>query len=277
MGPQARDLLALVSPDDFSNAAHPFGTAREVEIGMGLARAHRVTYVGELGWELYVSADQAAHVFETLVEAGAEVGLKLCGLHAMDSARIEKAYRHFGHDITDEDHVLEAGLGFAVQHRQGRASSAATRCCAARRPGSRAGCCSSGSRDPEPLLFHGEPILRDGRIVGHLTSGNYGHALGGAVGPRLCALPGTGRGAGVDARLGLCDRGSGPDLRGPGKPDADVRSPLGTSQRIARGHARATAVATRSAPPAGSRVFWISEVGQKSLPCRRLGACLRDH
>ena len=85
MGPKARELLALVSPDDFSNAAFPFGTAREVEIGMGFARAHRVTYVGELGWELYVRADQAAHVCETLVEAG-EVGLKLCGLHAMDSA-----------------------------------------------------------------------------------------------------------------------------------------------------------------------------------------------
>ena len=75
MGPRSRDLLARVSPDDFSNAGHPFGTAREIEIGMGLARAHRVTYVGELGWELYVSSDQAAHVFETLVEAGEELGL----------------------------------------------------------------------------------------------------------------------------------------------------------------------------------------------------------
>ena len=114
---------------------------------MGLARAHRVSYVGELGWELYVSADQAAHVFETLVEAGTEVGLKLCGLHAMDSARIEKAYRHFGHDITDGDHVLEAGLGFAV--RTGKPGfigrDAVLR---RRRRGSRAGCCSSGSRTP---------------------------------------------------------------------------------------------------------------------------------
>ena len=74
MGPKARDLLALVSPDNFSNAAHPFGSAREIEIGMGLARAHRVSYVGELGWELYVSTDQAAHVFETLLDAGARSG-----------------------------------------------------------------------------------------------------------------------------------------------------------------------------------------------------------
>ena len=105
MGPKARDVMQAVSPNDFSNEAHPFGTAKEIEIGMGIARAHRVTYVGELGWELYVSADQTAHVFEALEETGM---MKLCGLHTLDSCRIEKAFRHFGHDITDEDHVLEA-------------------------------------------------------------------------------------------------------------------------------------------------------------------------
>ncbi|MGB1034965.1 MAG: GcvT family protein, partial [Primorskyibacter sp.] len=119
MGPKARDVMATISPDDFSNATHPFGTAREIEVGMGLARAHRVTYVGELGWELYVSADMAPHVFETMVEAGADHGLKLCGLHTLDSCRIEKAFRHYGHDITDEDHVLDAGLGFAVKTDKG--------------------------------------------------------------------------------------------------------------------------------------------------------------
>src|SRR5690606_4026988 len=81
MGPKSREILSLVSPDDFSNEAHPFGVAREIEIGMGLARAHRVTYVGELGWELYVASDQAAHVWETIVEAGEPLGLRLCGLH----------------------------------------------------------------------------------------------------------------------------------------------------------------------------------------------------
>ncbi|TIP33124.1 MAG: aminomethyl transferase family protein, partial [Mesorhizobium sp.] len=110
-----RKLIQKVSPNDFSNEANPFGTFQEIEIGMGLARAHRVTYVGELGWELYVSTEQAAHVFEAITEAGADVGLKLCGLHTLDSCRIEKAFRHFGHDITDEDNVLEAGLGFAVK------------------------------------------------------------------------------------------------------------------------------------------------------------------
>ena len=181
MGPKARALLALVSPDDFSNAGHPFGTSREVEIGMGLARAHRVSYVGELGWELYVSSDQAAHVFETLVEAGTEVGLKLCGLHAMDSARIEKAYRHFGHDITDEDHVLEAGLGFAVKPDKGAfvGREAVLR---KREAGLARRLMQFRLTDPGPLLHHGEPILRDGRIVGHLSSGNYGHTLGAAIG-----------------------------------------------------------------------------------------------
>ncbi|TQM89767.1 GcvT family protein [Roseinatronobacter monicus] len=181
MGPKSRDLLRLVSPDDFSNEAHPFGTAREIEIGMGLVRAHRVTYVGELGWELYVSTDQAAHVFETLVEAGTEVGLKLCGLHAMDSCRIEKAYRHFGHDITDEDHVLEAGLGFAVKTAKGDflGRDAVLR---KRETGLARRMVQFRLTDPEPLLFHNEPILRDGAIVGYLSSGNYGHQLGGAIG-----------------------------------------------------------------------------------------------
>ncbi|MGO4852784.1 GcvT family protein [Phaeovulum sp. W22_SRMD_FR3] len=181
MGPKARDLLALVSPNDFSNAAHPFGTAREIEIGMGLARAHRVTYVGELGWELYIPTDQAAHIFETLLEAGEEVGLKLCGLHAMDSCRIEKGYRHFGHDITDEDHVLEAGLGFAVKTGKGDfiGRDAVLR---KREAGLGRRMVQFRLKDPEPLLFHNEPVLRDGKIVSFLTSGNYGHALGGAVG-----------------------------------------------------------------------------------------------
>ena len=181
MGPRSRDLLSLVSPDDLSNATHPFGTAREIEIGMGLARAHRVSYVGELGWELYVSSDQAAHVFEALAVAGPQVGLKLCGLHAMDSCRIEKAYRHFGHDITDEDHVLEAGLGFAVKTDKGTfiGRDAVLR---KREHGLSRRLMQFRLRDPEPLLFHNEPILRDGRIVGHLSSGNYGHTLGGAIG-----------------------------------------------------------------------------------------------
>jgi 4-methylaminobutanoate oxidase (formaldehyde-forming) len=181
MGPQARELMEKVSPNDFSNTRHPFGTAREIEVGMGLARAHRVTYVGELGWELYVSSDQAAHVFEALEEAGRDVGLKLCGLHTLDSCRIEKAFRHFGHDITDEDHVLEAGLGFAVRTGKGDfiGRDAVLR---KQEIGLKRRMLQFLLDDPQPLLFHNEAIVRDGDIVSIITSGNYGHHLGAAIG-----------------------------------------------------------------------------------------------
>ena len=181
MGPRSRELLARVSPNDFTNAANPFGTAQQIEIGMALARAHRVTYVGELGWEIYVSADMCGHVFETLAEAGAEMDLKLCGMHMMDTCRIEKGFRHFGHDITAEDHVLEAGLGFAVKTAKpdfiGR--DAVLR---KKDEGLKARMVQFRLTDPEPLLYHNEPVLRDGQIVSFLSSGAYGHALGGAIG-----------------------------------------------------------------------------------------------
>ena len=181
MGPNARTLLKKVSPNDFSNATNPFGTAQEIELGLGLARVHRVSYVGELGWEVYVSSDMAAHAFETITEAGHEIGLRLCGMHMMDSGRIEKGFRHFGHDITCEDHVLEAGLGFAVKTAKpsfiGR--DAVLR---KKEEGLSNRMLQFRLTDPEPLLYHNEPILRDGQIVGYLSSGAYGHHLGGAMG-----------------------------------------------------------------------------------------------
>ncbi|MEO0781487.1 MAG: FAD-dependent oxidoreductase [Pseudomonadota bacterium] len=181
MGPNARDLLAKVSPNDFSNETNPFGTAQEIELGMGLARAHRVSYVGELGWELYVPSDMAGHAFETLWEAGQDVGLKLCGMHMMDSCRIEKAFRHFGHDITCEDNVIDAGLGFAVDLNKpdfiGKGAVAERK-----ESGPHNRMVQFLLEEPEPLLFHNEPIVRDGEYVGYLSSGNYGHHLGGAVG-----------------------------------------------------------------------------------------------
>ncbi len=181
MGPNARTLLQKVSPNDFSNVANLFGTAQEIELGLGLARVHRVSYVGELGWEIYVSAEMAGYVFETLWEAGQDMGLKLCGMHMMDCARIEKAFRHFGHDITCEDHVLEAGLGFAVKTAKpefiGR--DAVLR---KKDEGLQTRLVQFQLKDPEPLLYHNEPILRDGEIVGYLSSGAYGHHLGAAIG-----------------------------------------------------------------------------------------------
>ena len=181
MGPKAREVMQAVSPNDFSNEVNPFGTAQEIELGMGLARVHRVTYVGELGWEIYVGADMAGHAFDTLWEAGQDHGLKLCGMHMMDSCRIEKGFRHFGHDITCEDHVLEAGLGFAVKTAKpdfiGR--DAVLR---KKEEGLENRMVQFRLTDSEPLLYHNEPLIRDGEIVGYLSSGNYGHHLGGAMG-----------------------------------------------------------------------------------------------
>jgi glycine cleavage system T protein len=189
MGPRSRELMSKVSPDDMSNDVHPFGVAHEIEIGYGLARAHRVSYVGELGWELYVGADQAAHVFETLAEAGQEVGMVLCGLHAMDTCRLEKAYRHFGHDITDEDHVLEAGLGFAVKTDKGEfiGRDAVLR---KREEGLQRRLVQFQLKDAEPLLYHLEPLYRDNEMVGYLSSGGYGHHLGAAIGLGYVPCPG---------------------------------------------------------------------------------------
>jgi 4-methylaminobutanoate oxidase (formaldehyde-forming) len=186
MGPNARALLQTLTPADLSNDAFAFASAREIEIGMALARAHRISYVGELGWEIYMPAEMARHVFDAILQAGEPHGLALCGMHVLDSCRIEKAFRHFGHDISDEDHVLEAGLGFAVK---------------VDKPGSRFGDFIGREAvlakkqaglskrllqfkldDPEPLLYHTEPIWREGALAGHLTSGNYGHHLGAAIG-----------------------------------------------------------------------------------------------
>ncbi|MEZ8016546.1 MAG: FAD-dependent oxidoreductase [Ascidiaceihabitans sp.] len=181
MGPNARKLLQAVSPNDFSNAVNPFGTAQEIELGMGLARVHRVTYVGELGWEIYMPSDMAGHMFETLHEAGQDMGLKLCGMHMMDTCRIEKGFRHFGHDITSEDHVLEAGLGFAVKTDKpnfiGRDAVLAKR-----ETGLEQRLVQFKLTDAEPLLYHNEPILRNGENVGYLSSGGYGHHVGAAIG-----------------------------------------------------------------------------------------------
>ena len=168
------------------NDAFPFGTWREVEIGYAVARAHRISFVGELGWELYVPVDMARHVFDTLMARGADVGLRLCGTHALDSCRLEKAYRDYGHDMASTDHVLEAGLGFAVKldKAKGRFGDFIGREAVLQRK--QAGLSRRLVQfllaDPRPLLYGNEAILRDGRVAGYLTSGAYGHHLGAAVG-----------------------------------------------------------------------------------------------
>ena len=185
MGPKARALMARVSPEDFSDAAFPFGTSREVDLGYARVRASRLTYVGELGFELYVEAEFAAHVYDVLAEAGQDLGLKPAGFFALNSLRMEKGYRHWGHDIGEEDTPYQAGLGFAVALdkpggfvgrdallRQKAAGPMTRRMVQVRLKDS----------DHPPLMFHHEPILRDGQIVGSIMSGAYGHRIGASLG-----------------------------------------------------------------------------------------------
>ncbi|WP_342642390.1 GcvT family protein [Rhodoligotrophos ferricapiens] len=181
MGPNSRALLQALSGEDLSNAAFPFGASKEIEIGYARVRASRVTYVGELGWELYIPGEFAAHVFDTLVEAGKDYGLTHAGYHAMNSARMEKGYRHWGHDIAEEDTPIEAGLGFAVAWDKpggfiGREALLKQR--EAGTPKRRmVAIALEDDSAKAPLMYHEEPILRDGRIIGASTSGMWGHRL----------------------------------------------------------------------------------------------------
>jgi 4-methylaminobutanoate oxidase (formaldehyde-forming) len=181
MGPRSRALLQAVTNADLDNTAFPFGAAREIEVGYALVRALRVSYVGELGWELYVPSEFAAGVHDAIVAAGESFGLKHVGHHALNSLRIEKAYRHWGHDIGEGDTPLEAGLGFAVAWNKsdfvGREALLRQRQVGAKRR-----LVQFALADPGPLVYHNEPIWRDGSIVGYLTSGMYGHTLRRAVG-----------------------------------------------------------------------------------------------
>ncbi|HEU4424237.1 MAG TPA: FAD-dependent oxidoreductase [Pilimelia sp.] len=182
-GPRSRELLASVTSHDMSNEAFPFRTAREIDIGFARALCIRITYLGELGYELYVPAEQAVHVYDRLVEAGAAVGLRHAGLKALSSLRLEKGYRDYGHDIDNTDSVLEAGLGFAVALDKpggfiGRDEVAARK---AAGPLTRR-LVQVLVTDPEPLMFHAEVVRRDGRPVGYVRAASYGFTLGGAVG-----------------------------------------------------------------------------------------------
>jgi len=181
MGPRSRALLSRLTPADLSTRAFPFGTSREVELGRALVRATRVTYVGELGWELYVPTEFAAAVYDDVIAAGAGVGLRHAGYHAMDSLRMEKGYRSWGHDIGGEDTPLEAGLGFAVAFRKdgfvGRDALLRQREVPLGRR-----LVMFTLADAEPLLLGDEPIWRDGVLIGRITSAAYGHTLGRSVG-----------------------------------------------------------------------------------------------
>jgi 4-methylaminobutanoate oxidase (formaldehyde-forming) len=183
MGPGSRALLERVTASDLSNEAFAFGTSMPVEVGCAVGRAARVSYVGELGWEIYVPVDQARHAFDVLVDAGGDA-LAMAGMHAMDSCRVEKKFVHYGHDVGDEDTPLEAGLGFVCALDKGVDFIGREAIARQREAGAPIGkrLVQFLLEDPQAMLYHHEPILKEGAIVGHLTSGNYGHTLGGSVG-----------------------------------------------------------------------------------------------
>ena len=182
MGPKARDLMQLLTPADVSHAGFPFATSREIELGYAMVRASRITFVGELGWELYVPTEFMQHVYDRIVAAGEAVGLVHAGYHALNSLRLEKAYRHWSHDITDEDSPLEAGLGFVIKFDKPGGFIGREALLAQQEQGVARHLVQLKLNDPQPLIYHNEPIWRGDEIVGHITSAAYGHTLGGAVG-----------------------------------------------------------------------------------------------
>lgn len=189
MGPDARRLLEPLTDADLTTEAFPFGTSREIDLGWGYVRATRVTYVGELGWELLVPSDIARHVWDTLSQAGEPLGLRPVGYHAMNSLRTEKAYRSWGHDISAGDNPIEAGLSFTVKWDKPGGFVGRDALAAVKEQGVRRRLVQLVLDDPEPLLFHDETILRDGEPVGRVASAMYGHTLGGAVALGWVAAP----------------------------------------------------------------------------------------
>ena len=189
MGPKTRDILAELTPEALSKEAFPFLTMKEIEVGYGLALAFRVTYVGELGWELHVPVEFMGPLFDQIEQAGSKHGLKLAGYHALDSLRSEKGYRHWGHDISPAETPYEAGLGFAVtlDKRGGFIGRDALAAQKGRVPGKRL--VHVLMRHPEPFLHHDEPIYRDGILVGRITSASEGYLLGAAVGMGYVSHP----------------------------------------------------------------------------------------
>lgn len=189
MGPGSRGFLQRLTDCDLAGDAFPFGTSREIDLGLGFVRATRITYVGELGWELLVPHDIAEHVWDTLMEEGATSGVRPAGYYALDSLRMEKAYRGWGHDIGPGDTPLEAGFGFAVAWDKPGGFVGRDALLAQKEAGLRRRLVQFALEDPGPVLHHEEPIYRDGELVGHITSAAYGHTLGRSVGLGYVTAP----------------------------------------------------------------------------------------
>ncbi|HPE32065.1 MAG TPA: FAD-dependent oxidoreductase [Parvularculaceae bacterium] len=187
-GPRARDILQRATNASLSNEDFPFGTVRDIDIGFARARAVRMSFAGELGWELHPSTEFAEGVFDALMAAGEGFGLKPAGYHALDSLRLEKGYFHWGHDIGPGDTPLEAGLGFAAPKRKIADYLGKDALDRQRKDGVRRRFVYFKLRDPDPLLIHNEPIYRNGVCAGTIASGGFGHTIGASIGGGYVAL-----------------------------------------------------------------------------------------
>ncbi|MBI3415414.1 MAG: FAD-dependent oxidoreductase [Verrucomicrobia bacterium] len=181
MGPQSRTLLSRVTDANLSNDAFPFGTAQNIAVGWATVRAVRLTYVGELGWELHVPVEQAALAYDTLMRAGVEFGIANAGHYAINSLRLEKSFRAWGAELSPDDTALEAGLGFAVAWDKPAAFLGRDALLKQKQAGLKRMLVTFVLQDPQPVLWGAEPIYRDGVAVGYTTSGSYGHTVGGAI------------------------------------------------------------------------------------------------
>ncbi|OQY02342.1 MAG: FAD-dependent oxidoreductase [Desulfobacteraceae bacterium 4572_123] len=181
MGPQSRDLLSILTDEDLSNAAFPYATAKEMDLAYARPLAVRMSYVGELGWEFYIPTMFALPVFDAIMAAGEKFGLRLVGMQAVNSLRMETGYRHWESDITPEDTPYEAGLGFGVKLDKGEFDGRPA-LIRQKRDGLTKKMAMFTLDDPDPMLYANEPIYRNGEVVGQIRSGAYGHLLGCAVG-----------------------------------------------------------------------------------------------
>lgn len=182
MGPHSRQLLQSLTDANLSNEAFAFGTSQMIDLGYARVRASRVTYVGELGWELYIPTEFTTGVYDAIIDAGCTFELRHAGYHALNSLRLEKGYRHWGHDITPDDTPIEAGLAFAIAWDKPGGFIGRDALDRQREHGTRRRLIQVALDDPSKLLYHSEPIWQNGSIVGSITSGMFGHTIGASLG-----------------------------------------------------------------------------------------------